>query len=223
MTYRIPLLVAAPLLLVASGVAMANTAQLSVGGTITPGAACTVTLGSTAMDLGTIHRGMLNPDPAQPTKLDEQRVKTAVNCPSARRYAFVVTEAGGTDAAHPLVFDMRADDDGGTPGKLFLLFDAQSTQIEGKQGYATGSNEGTSDLGHATWGPSTPSRENLPITNGRYAVGFVTAENSTDVPVSIKDLSVDLLVRPQIDPTSELNLADDIGFASDLGLEIRYF
>lgn len=220
---RLPhLFASASLLLAVSADASAGNVDLMVKGSITPAAACNVSTGSAALNLGTINRATLNADPTQYTNLEEQRVLTSVNCPSARRFAFVVTEAGGSGSANPLVFDMHADNDT-KPGNLFLLFDTQSTKIDGVQGYATGSGNGTGDLGQETWGPSTSPRENLPITNGRYAVGFVTSAGSTDTPVPMENLSVYLLVRPRIKPVNDLDLSGDIAFSSDLGLEIRYF
>ena len=202
--------------------ASTTTSDLMVKGSISPGAACTVSIGNT-LSLGTIRRDRLNADPTQPTTdLEEHRVTTAVNCPRARRFAFVVREAGGQDASEPLAFTMRGEASGTSPGKLFLLFDTQSTKIEGSQGYATAAS-GTTNLEQATWGPATSPRENLPITNGRYAVGFVTEAASTSAPGNIKDLSVVLLVRPWIKPLNELDLSAAVGFSSDLGLEINYF
>lgn len=217
------LLISTPLLLATSAMAETRSVDLLVNGTIAPAAACDVTLGAGALDLGRVNRSMLNEDPSKPTTLEERTVKTLVTCANPSRFAFVVTEAGGTDAGNPLVFRMNDIHSDAAPGKLFLLFDTQSTRIDGAQGYATGSNQGTTDLEHATWGPATPSRENLPITNGRYAVGFVKTAESDDVPVAMKTLSVDLLVRPSINPVNDLDLSGDIAFESDLGLEIRYF
>ncbi len=212
---------AALLLMASSAVASETRADLLVKGSITPAAACSVVIGST-LNLGTIRRDQLEADPSKETELKEQRVSTTVNCPSARRFAFVVREAGGNDASSDRIFPMRANESGKDTGKLFLLFDAQSTKIDGVQGYATGADR-VNDLEQATWGPATSPRENLPITNGRYAVGFVTEAASTAAPANIKDLSVKLLVRPRINPVNELDLSADIGFSSDLGLEINYF
>ena len=221
---RMPYLFASASLLMATPVMSETpTADLRVNGSITPGAACDVVLGNGALDLGRISRASLNEDVSKPTKLDEQNIRTTVSCPNARRFAFVVTEARGSDASDEYVFKMHDTGKEATAGELFLLFDAQSTKIDGVQGYATGSREGTGDLEHATWGPATPARENLPITNGRYAVGFVKTAGSEDAPVSMKALSVDLIVRPFIKPVNELDLSGDIAFASDIGLEIRYF
>lgn len=208
--------------LATAAVASETSAGLLVNGSITPGAACAVTVGSGPLNLGTIKSNELEADHARPTQLAEQRVRTTVACAQAQRFAFVVREAGGADPASDKVFPMRADDDAKNTGKLFLLFDTQSVKIDGKQGYATGAS-GTSGLGQAAWGPATSSRENLPITNGRYAVGFVTEPASTKAPDNIKDLSVYLLVRPEINPVNELDLSSAIGFSSDLGLEITYF
>jgi hypothetical protein len=221
---RLPYLFASASLLIATpAMSETPTADLLVNGSITPGPACDVALGNGALDLGRISRASLNEDASQPTKLDEQSIRTMVTCPSPRRFAFVVTEAGGSDAAEEYVFKMHDTGKDATAGELFLLFDTQSTKIDGAQGYATGSQQGTSDLEHATWGPATPSREDLPITNGRYAVGFVKTAESEDAPVYMKALSVDLIVRPFINPVNELDLSGDIAFASDIGLEIRYF
>lgn len=217
------LFVSASLLLAASTSAQAQNTDLLVEGSIVPGAACNVAIGGGSIDLGEITRDMLNPDPSKPTNLDERRLKTLVDCTHPTRFAFVVTEARGGDAALPEVFKMYGQDGVSSPGKLFLLFDAQSTMIDSVQGYPTGSNEGTTDLGNATWGPSTPYQENLPITNGRYAVGFVRNAGSTDAPGTIENLRVDLLVRPKLNPVNDLDLSGEIAFASDIGLEIRYF
>jgi hypothetical protein len=218
---HLPMLGASTLLLATSAVASETRADLLVSGSITPGAACNVVIGST-LGLGTIKRDDLDADPSKETELDEQRVATTVSCVQPQRFAFVIRETGGSDASSDKIFPMRADEDGKGTGKLFLLFDAQSTKIEGVQGYATGADRMT-DLEHATWGPATSPRENLPITNGRYAVGFVTGAGSTEAPANIKDLSVTLLVRPWINPVNELDLSADIGFSSNLGLEISYF
>jgi hypothetical protein len=216
------LLASASLLLAIPFQAEAGSAELLVNGSITPAAACGVSLGSAALNLGTINGAMLDPDPGKYTELAEQTVRTLVHCPDARRFAFIVNEARGS-TGNPMEFSMHDQASETKPGNLFLLFDAQSTKIDGKQGYATGSSPGIGNLEDATWGPATSSRENLPIPNGRYAVGFVKKAESTDAPVAMEDLSVDLLVRPRIKPKNELDLAGDIVFSSDIGLEIRYF
>lgn len=205
-----------------SAVAAEASADLFIRGSITPAAACSVVIGST-LNLGTIRRDQLESDPSKETELEEQRVTTTVSCPAnPQRFAFVVREAGGSDPSSDRVFPMRANDSGKNAGKLFLLFDTQSTRIDGVQGYATGADR-MEGLEQASWGPATSSRENLPITNGRYAVGFVTEAGSTEAPANIKDLSVKLLVRPRISPVNELDLSREISFTSDLGLEINYF
>lgn len=211
----------ASLLMASSAVASESSADLLVSGSITPGGACNVVIGNT-LNLGTIKRNELESDPSKETELAEQRVATAVHCQNPQRFAFVVREAGGSDPESERIFPMRTNENGNSTGKLFLLFDTQSTKIDGMQGYATGAS-GVDGLEQATWGPATSPRENLPITNGRYAVGFVTEAGSTAAPANIKDLSVYLLVRPWINPLNELDLSADIGFSSDLGLEITYF
>ncbi|WP_448099148.1 hypothetical protein [Luteibacter yeojuensis] len=217
------LFASASLWLAAAAAAKAESTDLVVEGSIVPGAACNVTIGGGPLNLGTISREMLNPDPSKPTRLEEHGLKTLVDCANPARFAFVVTEARGGDPALPEVFKMYGQDGFSSPGKLFLLFDAQSTMIDGVQGYVTGSNEGTTDLGNATWGPATPFQEDLPITNGRYAVGFVRNAESMDAPDPLRNLRVDLLVRPVINPLNNLDLSGDIAFSSDIGLEIRYF
>lgn len=218
------LLCALASLLMATSVGATDTsADLVVKGAITPGAACTVTLGGGSLSLGTIKRDMLNADPSKPTDLEEKRVTTTVGCAHPTRFAFVVREAGGSDPSDEKAFPMRAENGVESAGNLFLRFDADSTMIDQTvQGYPTGA-DGMDNLEHASWGPSTPLIENLPITNGRYAVGFVKAEGSTEAPGYIKDLSVKLLVRPRVKPVDQLDLSGNIGFSSDLGLEISYF
>jgi hypothetical protein len=214
----------ASLLLGASSAAASEaSADLFVKGSIAPGAACNVVIGST-LKLPPIKRKDLNANPALPTTdLEEQRVPTGVHCAQPTRFAFVMREAGGQDMNSEYAFTMRVGDSEKSPGKLLLLFDTQSTKIDnGIQGYATGASS-MDGLEQATWGPATSSRENLPITNGRYAVGFVKTADSTEAPAYITDLNVKLLVRPWIKPVNELDLSADIGFSSDLGLEISYF
>jgi hypothetical protein len=223
MKYLPTLLIAASLPFAIPSAAHAQSADLLVTGSIVPAAACNVSLGGGPLDLGTITREMLNPDPSRPTSLEERTLKTLVDCASPARFAFVIREARGGDPAMPEVFKMYGQDGVSNPARLFLLFDAQSTMIDGVQGYATGSNQGTTDLANATWGPATPFEENLPITNGRYAVGFVRNAGSTDAPGTIRNLRVDLLVRPEINPVNELDLSGEIAFGSDIGMEISYF
>lgn len=210
----------ASLFLATSAIARDASADLSVSGSITPGAACALAVGG-ELSLGTINRGVLNPDPTQPTELSEQRVPVAVTCPQPTRFAFVVREAGGADTSQPLAFAMHAEGETRKPGDLFLLFDTQSTKIDGVQGYATVA-EGVTDLEHSKWA-GIPYNENLPITNGRYAVGFTDEAQTAKAPLNMKNLGVILLVRPRIVPVNELDLAADIAFSSDLGLEISYF
>jgi hypothetical protein len=209
----------ASLLLGTSVVAKETSTDLLVTGSIAPGGACVVAIG------GTVNLGTVKPDrehPEKPTALDEQSVPVVVGCPQPRRFAFVVREAGGQNSSSETAFAMRADVGNKSPGNLFLLFDTQSTKIDGVQGYATGADR-MNGLEEATWGPATPFREDLPITNGRYAVGFVKEADSVDAPENIKSLSVKLIVRPVIKPANDLDLTTNIAFSSDLGLEISYF
>lgn len=209
----------ASLLLATSVVAKETNTDLLVTGSIAPGGACVVAIGAT-LNLGTVKPDRDHPE--LPTALDEQRVPVAVGCPQPRRFAFVVREARGQDPSSEKAFAMHADESDKSPGNLFLLFDTQSTKIDGIQGYATGADR-VNGLEQASWGPATPSRENLPITNGRYAVGFVKEAESVQVPDNIETLSVKLIVRPVIKPANDLDLTSNISFSSDLGLEISYF
>jgi hypothetical protein len=223
MKYLSKVFASASIMLATSGVAHANGAELAVNGSIKPGAPCHITVAGARIELGTIRRDTLNQDPSKPTILEDKRVDTIVGCPNPMRFALVVTEAGGTDGNDAFAFNLHPAEGDKIPGKISLLFDTDSTRIDSKQGYATGSSAGISDLEHATWGPATSSRENLPIPNGLYAVGFVPTEGSTDAPGNIKDLTVKLLLRPTIKPVNELDLSGPVVFSSDIGLEIRYF
>ncbi|PTR27267.1 uncharacterized protein DUF1120 [Luteibacter sp. OK325] len=212
----------ASLVLATSASAGESSADLLVRGAITPGAACSLAVQST-LSLGTIRRDMLNPDPTQPTKLGDKEVPITVTCPQPQRFAFVIREGGGQDASDPEAFPMRSVEGDNQVGNLRLKFISHTTLIDGKtKGYATGASS-DADLGQATWGPSTPHTEKLPIRNGLFAVGFVTQANSTEAPVNMTNLYVRVVAEPSIHPVNDLDLTADIGFSSDLGLEISYF
>jgi len=210
------------MLLASSAIAAESSSDLVVKGSITPGAACSLAVPA-SLNLGTIHRDELNPDPSKPTELEQQEVDIQVTCPEPRRLAFVVREAGGQDASNAQIFPIHSNQGEQQVGDLYLKFISHATLIDGStKGYATAADR-ENDLGQATWGPSTPHTENLPIRNGLFAVGFVTHANSTEAPGNIDALVARVMVKPWIKPAKDLDLTAEIGFSSDLGLEISYF
>lgn len=208
------------MLLASAAMAGEKTADLLVTGSIAPGAACSTSIPA-ALSLGTIARGMLNPDPSKPTELETQRVRLTVACPQAMRFAFITREAS-SQASPDSAYPMYADESGKQMGRFYLRLDNASTKIDGATGYPTASDRKTG-LEQATWGPSMPEAVTLPIPNNLFAVGFVDEPDSTKVPMNIKDLTTALLVTPQISPVDELDLSTTTEFSSNLGLEIVYF
>jgi hypothetical protein len=212
-------LAALSLLLVGAAPCSAATvnADLRVAGSIVPAGSCNVTIGDGVIEFGTVE---LEPDPAKPTRLDEQRVKMAIGCTAPTRYALVATSSSSVGIADPHNFGLVSVSDRSATGSLYVRIDSASDHIEGKRAYHTGADAFV-DLASATWGPSTFST--WPIARGSLAIGFVTADGSYEVPPRIKDFDTYLLVSPTIKPSSELNRTDEIAFSGDLGFEIRYF
>lgn len=220
MKYLNILCASASVLLASSATAGENSTDLLVTGSIAPGAACSTSI-PTALPLGTIARGMLNPDPSKPTELETQRVRLTVACPQAMRFAFITREAS-SQASPDNAYPMYADESGKQIGAFRLRVDNASTKIDGATGYPTASDRKTG-LEQATWGPSMPEAVTLPIPNNLFAVGFVDEPESIKVPLNIKNLSTALLVTPQINPANELDFSAATEFSSNLGLEIVYF
>jgi hypothetical protein len=192
--------------------------DLLVAGTISPASSCEMAVGSGSVDLGSIHRDDLNPDPSKPTPLGVRRIKMRIDCAQPARYALVASSLSGAQSSDRYDFGLFAQDHAPT-GKLFIRFDSASAHIEGKDAFYTYTVD--SDLAQANWGPSTFSI--LPIPFDDFAMGFTTSDGSYAAPAVIKNFDTYLLVAPEIKPSSELNLTDEIAFGSSLGFEIRYF
>lgn len=207
---------ALPALALAMPVAASNV-DLRVVGSILPDAACAMTIGSGAVNLGRINLSDLNADPTKPTHLGERAVKMEIHCASKTRYALLLSstsQAGGEGFDLGLV----SAADQSKVGSLNVLFDGGAALVEGARGYYTAAEAG--DLAHTSWGPSTNST--VLLQTGRLAMGFVTTHGSTEAPPPIKDASTRLLVRPWIKPSNELDLSNEITFSGDMTFELRY-
>jgi Protein of unknown function (DUF1120) len=197
--------------------ARAEPARLQVVGSIAPGASCDMRVGGGQIDLGAID---LNPDPTKPTNLAEQRVKLVIDCAAPTRYALVASSSSSGGIDDPKDFGLISESDRTPTGHLYVRIDSASDHIEGKRAFHTGADVSV-DLGSASWGPSTFST--WPIARGSMAIGFVTADGSYAFPPPIKNFDTYLLINTTINPANELDRADEITVAGDLGFEIRYF
>jgi hypothetical protein len=207
---------ALPALALAMPVAASNV-DLRVVGSILPDAACAMTIGNGAVNLGRINLSDLNADPTKPTHLGERAVKMEIHCASKTRYALLLSSTSQSDGD---TFDLGlvSAADRSKVGSLNVLFDSGAPLVDGARGYYTSADAG--DLAHASWGPSVNST--LLLQTGTFAMGFVKTHGSTEAPPAIKDASTRLLVRPSIKPSNDIDLSTEITFAGDMTFELRY-
>ena len=216
MTFKATLCaLALPALALAMPVAASNV-DLRVVGSILPDAACAMTVGNGAVNLGRINLSDLNADPTKPTYLGERVVKMEIHCASNTRYALLLSSTSQS-AGDELDLGLVSTADQSKVGSLNVLLDGGAALVDGARGYYTFAEAG--DLAHASWGPSADSTLPLRTT---YAMGFVKTHGSTEAPPAIKDASTRLLVRPSIKPSNEIDLSNEISFAGDMTFEMRY-
>jgi type 1 fimbria pilin len=189
----------------------AQSLDLSIIGTILPGA-CTVELGGGGViDLGTVLAEKLDPD--EETSLGSVLVPMTVACQVPVRFAFMGLDNTGDTASVATRYGLGLSPDGEKIGGAVIRFkDPTSNGVpvhytrseDGGQQWEASSNAGTTWLGKASIN------------------GFSTTAGSVDGPDPMESLQTELEVRTYIQPTSALTIEGNVPINGRATIDLIY-
>ncbi|RUT42209.1 DUF1120 domain-containing protein [Pseudomonas sp. PAMC 29040] len=205
-------------LLAVSGSALAaNKADLLVIGKIVP-AGCNVTIGTGApLDLGDIHVADLNPDPDKPTSLANRSVPYSLTCtgPVAISTSWLDNnEAHGTVPVSHNLFSLGKDASDAPIGNLWIQHGGGASVAVTGNGAETRANVITSVDG-IVWNDATYGQASKRQVNSFAPVGEMT-------PAAYTTYSGRFTLKPQIAPTSTLDLNNALTIDASATMEVTY-
>lgn len=188
-------------LLAVSGSALAaNKADLLVIGKIVP-AGCDVTIGTGApLDLGDIHVADLNPDPDKPTSLANRSVPYSLTCT-------------GPAGSHNL-FSLGKDASDAPIGHLWIQHGGGASVAVTGNGAETHANVITSVDG-IVWTDASYGQASKRQVNSFAPAGEMT-------PAAYTTYSGRFTLKPQIAPTSTLDLNNALTIDASATMEVTY-
>lgn len=205
-------------LLAVSGSALAaNKADLLVIGKIVP-AGCDVTIGTGApLDLGDIHVADLNPDPDKPTPLANRSVPYSLTCtgPVAISTRWLDNnEAHGTHPVSHNFFSLGKDASDAPIGHLWIQHGGGASVAVTGNGAETHANVITSVDG-IVWTDATYGQASKRQVNSFAPAGEMT-------PAAYTTYSGRFVLKPQIAPTSTLDLNNALTIDASATMEVTY-
>lgn len=184
----------------------ASSTDLTVTGTITPGACVPTLSDGGVVDHQTISAKDLNP--TQPTNLPVKTLQLSINC----------------DAAQPIslsTIDNRPGSSNDTTDHYGLGFINGNQKLGGfhmrmLNRLADGAPVSSliSNDGGTTWRASSWMEPSAPL----ISIGSVGSSN----PIAVKDVTMDLEVRTQIARADGLDLSDNVAIDGSMTLEVGY-
>jgi len=189
----------------------AQSADLSVKGTITP-AACMIQLGNNGeVDHGNIASDALSP--GEPTPLPTKHVPLAIRCDGATRFAIAFSDnrSGTAWGSGPSIFGL-GEAAGNKIGSYRLQFDPDSFTGDGE---TIASYQQSTDNGE-TW----LSGNALPVQPDTW-VGF-SNDAANGGPAPFRHVSGPLRVSTVIAPTDALPATDEVPLDGSTTLELKY-
>lgn len=198
----------------ASGLVLADTADITVSGVIKPGS-CTPTLaGGGSYDFGTISTSELNYD--RTTQRDGTQKQLSIACDAPTRFGLHAVD----NKADSAIGD--SDNDYGLGmgnskkiGNYSLFITRSSLRVDNQEGIPLV----TRDNG-ASWNVDTGSL-NL-IKNTRKSAFHSFAPTGSTQPVAVKNVTANLNVRATIQPAKDLDLTNDIQIDGASTLQVKY-
>lgn len=193
-----------------------SSVTLDVTGTITP-VACTPTLGSSGINFGAISIGDLST--TEKTPLEMKTVSISIDCAGATAPFAIraVDNALGSsfETADGTNFGLGMQ--GTNKVGQYTIHFANGIQGDGAEVKGIASP----DSG-ATWVPAVVAADRGPVV--RYDGGWLGfADNSSDTAVKpLETLTGTLQIRPEIAPTSGLDVTANFGFAGSATLIVEY-
>jgi type 1 fimbria pilin len=210
------LLVGAALMSLLPNAMAASSAQITVTGTIVPGA-CTPTLGVSHFDHGKISIGDLRRD--APTDLFDRRLNTTlnINCTSATAYGIRGVDNRAASVANNVGFSsygLGLTPTGEKIGQHLLLIDTRDSRIDGKPTYITTSAAGS------TWDNARVAVTGI-LNNGGL-LGLHDTQGPVTRPVAVKDAALSLSSVLVINPANSLTLTSDVPLDGAATIELVY-
>ncbi|PAM84169.1 DUF1120 domain-containing protein [Pseudomonas sp. PCH199] len=193
------------LICVAPHALAASSTDLTVTGSITPGA-CTPALSSGGIvDYGKISAKDL--DPVKDTWLSRQPLQLTVSCEASTRFALQSLDNKAGTATNDEYFGI-----GLTPAneKIGMLdVSINSTLADAQQAQAIGSKDGG-----ATW-----KKQNYidPLS-----LSSVAAASDHSTPIPVKDLAMELQVAVGIAGANSLTLTDEVSLEGSVTIQVKY-
>jgi type 1 fimbria pilin len=183
----------------------ASSTDLTVTGLITP-AACTPSLSNNGeIDLGKIPAKDLKPD--LPTSLTPQPLQLIVTCDASTALALEASDTGGDTAILPGYFGL-----GMTPANERIgMFDIEikTTLADAVVAQAIGSEDGGT-----TW-----KKQNF---ISYHTLSSVAATSDHSTRIDVKDLTMELQIKPMIAPANSLTLTEEIAINGSASIEVTY-
>ncbi|UVL62789.1 DUF1120 domain-containing protein [Pseudomonas sp. B21-032] len=198
-----------------------SSAELTVKGTIKPGA-CTPSLGTGNVDFGTIAANTLNPDAH--TALPVKNLNLSVACDANTRFALFSKDNQEGSATSPSDGSLRSEgrahglgwSTGEEPKKIghyLVEIDPAQTTVDGSTGYASASTDGGE-----TWG----SAGSASYISPSELLGFSPESGHNEGPAPVKDLISVLNIKAHLAPSNELDLSADLTLNGSAVIELQY-
>jgi type 1 fimbria pilin len=189
--------------------ASAQSADVSIGGRIYPGA-CTLSLGSDGIaDLGDIRAETLNQDAE--TRLATASLPFDVTCQSNVRFALEGTDNTGS-SDNPTLYGLGMTPADERIGRMSIHLANYTTSTQFAY-YTYSTDNGM------TWSNSLPNA--AAIRPDRMA-GFTGTTNSSAGPAAIRFVRGNLELQPTIRPASGLTFTEDVQINGNVTLSLTY-
>ncbi|PQZ95494.1 MULTISPECIES: DUF1120 domain-containing protein [Pseudomonas] len=193
----------------------ASTAELTVGGLITPMACTPVLSGGGLIDFGKISRKDLNQTTG--TRLPLKSLTLTVSCNAPGRYTLRMADNrdGTAHVNSEIYYGLGLDIAGNKIGVYSVKFDPKQTVVDDLPVvYGT-----ESTTGGVAWRPANLN----PIDIGsRSLLGFTDVAGSTSGPSAIQNLSSTLTLETVINAKQNLDLSVDTPMDGSATLEVVY-
>ena len=192
-----------------------STAELTVGGLITPMACTPVLSGGGLIDFGKISQQDLNQDKG--TRLPVKHLQVSVACNAPSRFALRMRDNrdGSAMVNSEIYYGLGLDTSGNRIGLYSMTFDPRQTVVN-STALIFGTESTTAGL---AW--RTANLNPIDIGANSY-LGFTDTEGSTTGPSAIQELTSTVKVEAVINAKQNLDLSADVLLDGSATMEVVY-
>jgi type 1 fimbria pilin len=196
---------------VATPNALAQSADLTIIGTILPGA-CNITLGSNGVaDYGDLRSSSLSQTGS--TELEAKELSVTVSCDSAVRFAMQGVDNTGDSSFVTGRYGLGRTDDDERIGSAKIGLTA--VNVDDANGFATTTyNQGETWSESAVPNPAPIPRDGM--------IGFATTQGVTTGPAAVKSMRGTLVVQAFIAPTDGMTLTSEVPIRGNATINVMY-